>query len=269
MVTPQIALAEPPRNEDIGYLHSVFCHVGMPRRRYPEREFTRRNGAAWMVIQAGSVDDGAGRVLRDVPHGVMPRLLVAWICNEVVRRPSSLELDLGETPRELLRRLGLGGQAARYTSLRDGLHDLAAARFQLGFRLRTLNASPIHQLHTWGAPGGARLVVGRDFAADLERHAVPLDRRALAQLSGSALALDFYTWLAQRLCRLEKQLQMPWANLQAQLGQEYRGARAVDDFRGVARLAVQKVLEVYPGARVQVHAGGLVLERSPAPVAQR
>lgn len=267
MAAPKTALAESPRGEDIGYLHSVFCQVGMPRRRHPEREFTRRNGAAWMVIQAGSVDDGAGRVLRDVPHGVMPRLLVAWICNEVVRS-RNLELDLGDTPRELLRQLGLGGQAARYTSLRDGLHDLAAARFQWGFQSRTLNASPVHQLHTWGAPGGARLVVGRDFAADLQRHAVPLDQRALAQLSGSALALDFYTWLAQRLCRLEKQLEMPWVSLRAQLGQEYQGARAVDDFRGVARLAIQKVLEVYPGARVQVHAGGLVLERSPPPVAR-
>ena len=112
MASPQIALVEPPSGADIGYLHSVFCQVGLPRRRCAGREFTRRNGAAWMVVQAGFLDEGTGRVERAVPHGVMPRLLLAWICNEVTRG-GGLELDLGSTPRELLRRLGLGGQAAR------------------------------------------------------------------------------------------------------------------------------------------------------------
>lgn len=268
MASGQIALVEPPGGDDIGYLHSVFCQVGLPRRRFSGREFTRRNGAAWMVVQAGYMDECAGRVARDVPHGVMPRLLLAWICNAVTRG-GGLELDLGSTPRELLRQLGLGGQAARYAALRDGLHDLAAARFQLGWRGETLNTQAVHRLHTWGAPGGARLLVSQDFAGDLRRHAVPLDQRALAMLSGSALALDLYTWLAQRLCRLEFPLEMQWPRLHAQLGQEYQGARAAHDFQGRLIQVLPLVLQAYPGARINLHAAGLVLLPSPAPVGRR
>lgn len=265
MASPQTGLLEPPSGADIGYLHSVFCQVGLPRRRCAEREFMRRNGAAWMVVQAGFLDEGAARVARDVPHGVMPRLLLAWICNEVTRG-GGLELDLGSTPRELLRRLGLGGQAARYAALRDGLHDLAAARFQLGWRGQTLNTQAVHELHTWGAPGGARLAVSKDFACDLRRHAVPLDQRALAMLSGSALSLDLYTWLAQRLWKLQAPLELAWPMLHLQLGQEFQGRRAVDDFRKETRKALVKVLDAYPGARMHLGSSGLVLLPSAPPV---
>jgi len=268
MARSQIALAEPPSGQDIGYLHSVFCQVGLPRRRFSGREFTRHSGVAWMVIQAGYLDEGSGRVERDVPHGVMPRLLLAWICDRV-KRGGSLELELGGSPRELLRQLGLDGQAARYAALRDGLHDLAAARFQLGFRGQTLNTQAVHRLHAWGAPGGARLMVSQDFALDLRQHAVPLDRRALAMLTGSALALDLYTWLAQRLCRLDAALPMSWARLHAQLGQEYQGARAAHDFSGRVLDVLPQVLLAYPGARVFVGAGGLHLLPSAPPVERR
>lgn len=265
MAALQASLVEPPSGKDIGYLHSVFCQVGLPRRRFAGREFTRRNGAAWMVVQAGYLDEDVGRVARDVPHGVAPRLLLAWICNHVTRG-GGLELDPGDTPRDLLRQLGLDGQAARYAALRDGLHDLAAARFQLGWRGKTLNAQAVHQFDGWGAAGGARLAVSLDFANDLRRHAVPLDRRALAMLSGSALALDLYTWLAQRLCRLDAPLVLEWVRLHAQLGQEYKGARAAHDFQGRLARVLPMVLQAYPAARVNLHAAGLVLLPSPPAV---
>ena len=269
-MSPQdVAAAERPRHgrDEICFQHSIFCQVGMPRSRFAGREFTRRSGRAWMVIQAGYVDDGTGRVARAVPHGVMPRLLLAWICNEIKRTNGrSLELDLGSSPRDLLRQLGLEGQGARYRALHDALHDLAAARFQLGFQARTLNTTPVQKLHTWGATGGARLLVSQDFAVDLMSHAVPLEQRALAELSGSALALDLYTWFAHRLRRLERRLELSWNDLHRQLGQEYQGARGVDDFRKKARVALDAALQVYPAARVRVGSAGLDLFPSDAPV---
>ena len=38
-----------------------------------------------------------------------------------------------------------------------------------------------------------------DYYESLSRHAVPLDERAIAALAHSAMALDVYCWLAQRL----------------------------------------------------------------------
>lgn len=42
------------------------------------------------------------------------------------------------------------------------------------------------------------------YFASLKKHAVPLDERALAALSHSAMALDIYAWLAQRLHRVPR-----------------------------------------------------------------
>ena len=49
------------------------------------------------------------------------------------------------------------------------------------------------------------VTLSADYFASLQQHAVPLDPRAIAALAGSALALDVYVWLAQRLHRISRQ----------------------------------------------------------------
>ena len=61
----------------------------------------------------------------------------------------------------------------------------------------------------------------------------PLDERAIAALSHSAMALDVYCWLAQRLHRVEhgKPAFIPWTALQDQFGWHYGRIRQIQ--RGV------------------------------------
>jgi len=94
---------------------------------------------------------------------------------------------------------------------------------------------------------------------------VPLDARAIHGLQKSALALDAYTWLAHRLCRVRKGggVKLSWGNLRQQFGQEYRCSK---DFKKEFRAALLKVRAVYPGARIDEEIGGLRLYSSPAPV---
>ena len=104
-----------------------------------------------------------------------------------------------------------------------------------------------------------------EYFASLSRHAVPLDRRAVGALAGSALALDMYTWLAQRLHRITpSQPQfVAWANLHDQFGQGYARVR---DFRKRFLATLRQVHAVYPEARLSADDRGLTLERSPPPV---
>src|ERR687894_738663 len=69
-----------------------------------------------------------------------------------------------------------------------------------------------------------------DYYDSLTRYAVPLDERAVAALAKSAMALDMYCWLAQRLHRVPagKAQFEPWTALQEQFGQHYARIR---DFR--------------------------------------
>ena len=53
-----------------------------------------------------------------------------------------------------------------------------------------------------------------DYYESLTRFAVPLDERAIAALAHSAMALDIYCWLAQRLHRIPegKSQLVPWTS---------------------------------------------------------
>lgn len=67
-----------------------------------------------------------------------------------------------------------------------------------------------------------------DFYDSLKEHAVPLRPEALAAIKHSSLAIDVYTWLAHRLCRVRKAdgARIYWTNLKEQFGQEYHELRA-------------------------------------------
>ena len=62
-----------------------------------------------------------------------------------------------------------------------------------------------------------------DYFESLQRHAVPLDERAIAALSHTAMGLDHLCWLAQRLHRVNpgKPAFIPWTALRDQFGWHY------------------------------------------------
>ena len=98
---------------------------------------------------------------------------------------------------------------------------------------------------------------------------MPLDKRALNELSGSSLALDIYTTLAHRLWRIEGSITIHWAQLRAQFGQEYEGKDGARTFKRRFSKALADVLKVYPQAKVHIIEGGIICVSSPPPVPPR
>jgi hypothetical protein len=105
-----------------------------------------------------------------------------------------------------------------------------------------------------------------DFFNALVDRPVPVDMGALRRLGRSPLAIDLYTWLTYRMSYLRQPVTVPWSSLQEQFGAEYGRAR---DIRSRARLALLKVAEVYPEARVAVEPEGLRLSPSVPHVRKR
>jgi len=268
--------ASSPAGDDLAFHHSLLCSVGLPRRPVPNREFLRRAGEGWLHLQAGVLDVGDGPVLQPVPYGALPRLALIWI-STIARRSNSREIFIGRSAAEFLGMLGFDQQGHRYCTLRRQLHALAACRMQMGFRGRTINESVIKRIdawlpsaHTQRATWPGSLVLDAEFFDELVQHSVPLDARALHALRGSALALDVYVWLAHRLHRINHwPLWLPWRTLKCQFGQEYRGTHGHGDFSTSFKLALKKVLIVYPAARVAVQRGGIELRQSAPPVPPR
>jgi len=104
-----------------------------------------------------------------------------------------------------------------------------------------------------------------DYFESLKAHAVPLDERAIAALSHSAMALDMYAWLAQRLHRIPKPHRqfIPWPAVKDQFGADYDRLRK---FREKFMEALRQVHAVYPAMKIDITGQGLFLYTSPPPV---
>ena len=267
---------EPP--ERIDFLHAIMCQVGMPRKATDERVFERHSGSAVIRLEAGTLFDGKRLVDQPLPYGTRPRLVMVHISGEAIRKQQRI-IEVGNSMREFLVALGVdtsGGVKGGYTMFKKQMQALAACRLTMGIALPgrnvTVNTQPISRFEAWLNndhlqtslwPGVMEL--SHEFYETLNSHAVPLDHRALAALKHSALSLDIYTWLAHRLCRIEKfsGTKVSWNNLKEQFGQEYKEGK---DFKRQMRQSLHQVLAVYPDARVEETIGGLLLKPSSPPI---
>jgi len=268
--------------DSIDFLHSILCQVGMPRKSTPERFFERSNGRAMMRLEAGVSFKRGKFVEQPLPYGPKPRLVMVYISGQAVKSQSP-HIELGSSTSEFLDRLGIessGGPRGGYTVFKKQMEALAACRLILGYsdaeRDITLDSKPIKSFEAWARPDvkgqvsmwPGRLELSPEFFVSLAEHAVPLDNTALNALKHSALGLDIYTWLAHRLRRVSARNgnKIPWMALKEQFGQEYKDIR---DFKKEFRPLLQKVLRVYPQAKVEIVTGGILVKESPPPVARR
>lgn len=269
---------DPPDRAD--FLHTVMCQVGLPRRRTDARTFERHSGHVSVLLEAGKLWNGLSWVDQPLPYGTTPRLVMVHVSSEAIRTQQR-SIEIGDSMRQFLLSLGMqtsGGERGGYTTLKRQMEALAACRLTLGMqaegRVVTVDSKPFKRFEAWLQQDGTQrtlwpgvLELSQDFFDTLQHHAVPLDYRALAALKHSALALDVYTWLAHRLCRVAKPggVKLSWENLRDQFGQEYGTSK---DFKKEFRSVLHQVCAVYPDARLEEIPGGLTLYQSRPPLAR-
>ncbi|AOV18840.1 replication protein (plasmid) [Acidihalobacter aeolianus] len=280
IITKHLEIHEtPPTSEDIAFLSTVMCQVGLPRSEVVEREFFRRSGDAWLMVQAGAIDEGGGPVMQPLPYGPIPRLAIAWLSTYALRNDTR-EIPVGRSAAEFLRNIGSDdGDTRRHHMLAKQLKSLTACRIQMGFRGITHNPAPmISSLVTFtkGKRGKQRIVwpgvlyMSEEYFKTLQNGATPLDRRAMSALRGSSLCLDIYCFLANRLHRISgKPIVLHWKTLHEQFGQEYGGSSGIKNFKRKFKVAIKSVLAVYPQAKAKIIEGGLQIGSSPPPIAYR
>lgn len=279
LIANQLITQDPPDRTD--FLHTCLCQVGMPRRKTDARTFERHSGHVSVLLEAGKLWNGREWFEVPLPHGTIPRLVMVHVSSEAIRTQNR-KVEIGDSMRQFLTTLGIptsGGVRGGYTLFKRQMEALAACRLTLGMsfegRVVTKDAKPIQRFEAWLQPSRGddlqrslwpgELELSQDFFETLKHHAVPLDYRALAALKHSALALDIYTWLAHRLCRVKdhRGTRLSWENMKDQFGQEYGNSK---DFKKEFRHALHQVLPVYPEARLAEIIGGLILYPSKPPL---
>jgi hypothetical protein len=275
LIDAHAEIMDGPANE-IAFSHSVLCQTSLPYKPTDERVWIRDQGNVSLRIEAGAArhPDTGKWVELGLPHGEKPRIVLLHLNGEALRTGSPV-INVQDSMTAFVRALGIDTNGRNLRTLRDQLARLAAAHVTLGIGPDTVKADVIRQFRIWW-PDDARQKVlwptvvrlDPDYFDTLTKHAVPLDSRAVAALAHSALDLDVYTWLAQRLHRISqgKPQTITWQSLKSQFGPDYDRLRK---FREKFVPALKTVKTVYPSARIETADTGLVLWNSPPPVLKR
>lgn len=261
------------------YQHTVLCQTALPYRDPGDavREWEREQGAVALKVSAGEARDPAtGRWVKlGLPFGPKPRLILAHLNREALVRGSpeiEVETSLTAFVRRVQGRDPTGPEIRLFKEqmgrLATALVRLAIAGDQYGFQV---DSKIVGAFDLWFPKDRQRVLwpqrvrLGLEYFESLQRHAVPLDERALAALAHSAMALDLYAWLAQRLHRVkpERPQFVTWKALKDQFGGDYERVR---DFRRVFLRTLGLVLSRYQAARLDADEKGLTLHHSPPPV---
>ena len=245
------------------------------------RLWSRRNGYVKLELQAGRAFDARRDDFVDVglPFGPKPRLVLYHLNAEALRTQSpKLELDDSLTA-FVKRTLGLDAGGRNIRTVKDQLSRLAASDFRIGTskddRSLTLKGSIVEGFEIWTPRDVKQRVLWPStihfslrYFESLMKHAVPLNETAVVRLSHNAMALDVYTWLAQRLHRIEegKTVLVPWTSLWEQFGHGYAQIR---EFRRVFKRTLKQVKVVYPEAKFDLTDGGMNIRNSRSPIAKR
>jgi hypothetical protein len=262
--------------DDIAFSHTVLTQCSLPYRPTDERVWIRNQGNVSLLIEAGRAQhpDTGKWVELPLPHGEKPRLVMLHLNGEALRTGSPI-IDVRDSMTAFVRALGIDTNGRNLRTLRDQLARLAAAHIVLGIGPDTIKADIIRQFRVWWPDDAQQRVLwpsvvrlDTDYFDSLTKHAVPLDSRAVAALAHSALDLDIYAWLAQRLHRIPKgkPQTITWQALKAQFGVGYAELRI---FRRRFKEALKAVLTAYPSARIEEADAGLVLWNSPPPVLKK
>ena len=208
---------------DLGFMARMMVLCSLPRTNPGNRhQYKRVNGPYRLYMQAGPETK--------LPFGNLPRLILAWLCTEVVRTQSR-ELVLGKSLSEFMRTLGVyssaGGVATR---LRNQMDLLFNAHIQLIYENKhgkaTVNSLIADRTAFWWNPTrpnepvfwDSKIELGEKFFNEIIRHPVPLDMNTLTALKRCSLGLDLYLWLTYRTFVLTRPVRITWRQLYRQFG---------------------------------------------------
>ena len=222
---------------DAVFQHSVLCQTFLPYRNPgPDvRIWKQKQGNVSLAIQATESYNPEKDDFEFIglPFGPKARIILAHINSEAIRTQSKT-VNVEDSMSAFIKCIGLNLDGRTINEVKSQLRKLSASTLSLGYAdnekgvqvdLKIVKAFDLwfpkdeKQRVLW--PTNIQLT--EDYFGSLINHAIPLDERALAALSHSAMALDIYAWLAQRLHRINPQEPqfLTWKALKEQFGRGY------------------------------------------------
>ena len=258
---------------DRGFMARMMVLCSLPRTNPgTQHQYKRVNGPYRLYMQAGPETK--------LPFGNLPRLILAWICTEVVKTQNR-ELVLGKSLSEFMRTLGVySSDGKAYTRLRNQMRRLFNAHVRLIYKdehgEQFVSSAIADRGEFWWNPKRpaestlweSKIELGEKFFQEIIRHPVPIDMNTLTALKRCSLGLDLYLWLAYRTYALHAPLRLSWRQLYQQFGTNPDKASdkfIVRNFRQNVLRELKKVKLAWPGLNYRTGKGVLfILPSKPA-----
>lgn len=260
--------------QQVGYTTRLLVQALFPYRNPTVDKIVSQSGRTRVTIYS---PDG-------LPYGKYPRLIMAYIITEAVKRYGQ------GMPDEIARRIPLGNSMNEFLAVMGvKSRGSGGARGTLGLlreQLRRLTGTTIRAEKAWSrdnreAGGNVQVASSWDlwfdhqpdqqtlepsyleltqqFYQEIVASKVPIDLDVLRGLR-KPRAMDIYVWLTLRRSRLDRPQQLDWEQLRLQFGASTpHTSSAMRDFRREFRAAVADVLELWPDAGVTVDQKGLLM----------
>jgi Plasmid encoded RepA protein len=273
---------ETEQDNELAFQHSVFCQTSLPYRNPGDdvRLWQRSQGTTMLLIQAGYVVRPREQRFLNVglPWGAKPRLILAHLNAEALRQKSPV-IEVESSLSAFVKRIRGFQHGREIRGFKDQLIRISNASFSFATALADgdvqTNGFIIESFKLWPEKDDRQRVLwpttiefSTKYFESLQEHAVPLNEADLAALAHSAMALDIYSWLAQRLHRVNpnRAAFIQWPALKQQFGHGYD---RMNNFKGPFRVALRQVHSRYKVARFEIDRYGMRLFNSPPPVSKR
>ena len=260
---------------DLGFMARLMALCSLPRTNPGKRHQYKRQNGPYTLYMNATAD-------HKLPFGNLPRLILAWLCTEVVRTQSR-ELVLGKSLSEFMRTLGVYSSAGGvHTRLRNQMRRLFNASVRLVYKdehgEQFVSSAIADRGEFWWNErkpdepglGESKIRLGEYFFNEIIRHPVPIDMNTLTALKRCSLGLDLYLWLTYRTFALRAPLRLTWRHLYRQFGVDPSKASdkfTVRDFRQNVLRELKKIKDAWPDLHYRTVKGAWLLSPSPPAIA--
>lgn len=272
----------------VGYMVRTLAQATLPHldpKLPPGMMYSRDTGQLTLTVSPTSPKHG-------IPYGSIPRLIMAWLCTEVVQNKERIlddrTISLGKSQAEFLtKKLRMHSNGNDIRRFREQSLRLFKSTISVEYsndqfgdiskRLMISDKSSVFwhprtadQESLWDST----LDVTESFIREVLAAPVPIDMRVFHSLSKSPMAMDIYTWFTYRMFILvrsgKSEVHIPWAGLQAQIGSRYGQnlktpdeKQAMYSFKSNFKTRFNEVLNFYPEAQGHVEDTGTALKLTP------
>ena len=266
---------------DVGFAARVLALCALPRRDPGDlRRYKRVNGPYRLVVVA------LGE--QGLPWGSIPRLALAWLCTNVVRKRSRV-VELGSSFEQFFVELGyplrMGGRNHR--NIKTHVDRLFSAAFYMDVDKwagedaweRNIEIWPVSKrVRLWTSRRGRRtgdwtvasIEVSEPLYEAIIERPFPINLNAIKALRKSPLAIDLYLWLTFRMKGVRRPLRLSWGRLCKQFSETGGiGGEAAKRFAARMRGQLCRVVDVWQEVKISFVRGGLLLMPSERQVGRR